>query len=288
VADPTPPPTTHFVVSRLNWRVDWNRGFVRAAGDARVSAFADFATAETDRAAREAAAREVVNPFRCGGTWGERSHMPEPVFRDFIADAGIEPPTLVPVPTTHPDGRPVTPPERRKLEREAPPPGTFRDWTAWWDAVAPALSAEQRGRVWEGLDRVRFFRVEERPVRQIGFVVLQIEWNYNDEWYFPPSEGGGAYHAYRTRERAEVECAKLNAEAREQWRQRLRLPAAGEPMGWEAYAFDMFPRVFPGDDPLAPRRQPPKRALPGVQGGKFSVDEVPFYEVVEFELPEEA
>lgn len=275
---------THFVVSRLNWKLNRDRAFVRGAGAARVAAFATFEAAEADRAAREAAVRQLVNPFRCGSAWGERSHLPEHVFRDFVADAGIEPPTLVPVSTTHPNGEPLLPHERRVLERAPAPAGTFRDWDAWWDAVAPALSAEQRGRVWEGLDRVRFFQVQERPVRAVGFVVLQVEWNYNDEWYFPPSEGGGAFHAYRTRERAEEECAKLNAEERARWRQRLGLPAAGQETSWEAFAFDMQARPFPGDDPLGPRREPPPRAHADAIGGKFSVDEVPFYEVVEFEL----
>lgn len=277
-------PKIHFVVSRLTWRnLSGENVLVRRPGESRVAAFADFTSAEADRASREQSARTLVNPFRCGTVWGERSHMPEPVFRDFIKDVGIEPPTLVPIPTTDEVGQPLSRPTRRLKQREATPPGTFRDWSAWWDAIGPTLSAEQVGRVWEGLDRVRFFRVEERPVRAVGFVVVEVEWIYNDEWYHPLIEGGMPLTAYRTRERAEAECARLNSEARERWRRDLHLPSA-DAAGFAVFLFDMQNRPFPGDDPLGPRRKPPERANARNSGGKFSVDEVPFYEVVELEL----
>jgi hypothetical protein len=284
-------PATHFVVSRLTWRSGWDRVFVRMSGETRVAAFADFDSAEADRATRERAVRARVNPFDCGTTWGERAHMPEPVFRDFIHDAGIELPTIVPAPTTDEDGLALSRQARRLKQREVPPAGTFRSWAVWWAATAPALSVEQVARVWDGLDRVRFFRVEERPVRTVAFVVVEVQWNYNDEWYYPPAEGGGAYTAYRSRERAEAECARLNAEARERWRRQLRLPAPGAepPAGaaeYETFPFDMENRPFPGDDPFGPRRQPPARPHQREGTGKFGVDEVPFYEVIEFELPE--
>jgi hypothetical protein len=284
----TSPPATHFVVSRLTWRpAGYARMFVRLPGETRVAAFADFDSAEADRAKRELAARATVNPFRCGTNWGERSHMPEAVFRDFIKDAGIEPPTIVEPPTTDEDGKPLSRQARRLKQKEPPPPETFRSWDSWWDAVGPTLSAERVARVWEGLDRVRFFSVEERPVRTVAYVVVEISWSYNDEWYYPPAEGGGAHSAYRTRERAEAECARLNHEARERWRDALNLPEAeDEPEGmpgYEAYPFDMEGRLFPGDDPFGPRRTPPARGAED-QHGKFAVDEVPFYEVIEFEL----
>lgn len=279
---------TQFVVSRLTWRIaGYGRTFVCLPGETRVAAFANFDSAEADRATREAAARASVNPFRCGTTWGERSHMPEAVFRDFIKDAGIEPPTIVEPPTTDEDGKPLP---RQQLKRPYTwPAATYRGWETWWDAVAPTLSAERVARVWEGLDRVRFFSVEERPVRTVAFVVVEISWNYNDEWYDPPPEGGGAHTAYRTRERAEAECERMNAEARDRWRESLRLPEAEAPAeampGYEAFPFDMQGRVFPGEDPFGPRRKPPARGAEN-QRGKFGVDEVPFYEVIEFELPE--
>jgi hypothetical protein len=285
-----PKPATHFVVSRVNWRAaGWSRTFVRLPGAARIAAFADFDTAEADRAAREAAARKLVNPFRCGTTWAERSHLPELVFRDFIADAGVEPPNIVPVPDTDDEGQPLSRPERLRLRKEEPPAGSFRTWGAWWEARGSLLPAEHVARVWEGLDRVRFFSVEERPVRTIAFVVVVVQWNYNDEWNYPPQEGGAPYTAYRSRERAEAECERLNAEAREEWRAQLNLPEPGvvpdDMQGFEAFPFDMQNRVFPGDDPLGSRREPPVRGDDS-ERGKFAVDEVPFYEVIEVELPE--
>jgi hypothetical protein len=289
----TAPPATHFVVSRLTWRVaGWERVFVRLPGEARVAAFDTAEAAEADRAAREEAVRKAVNPFRCGGNWGERSHLPEAVFRDFIKDAGIEPPTFAHVPVLDRDGKPVPRRRERFFERPPQPEGTFRDWPSWWTATAPTLSAEQVARVWEGLDRVRFFQVEQRPVRQVAFVVVEVQWNYNDEWYYPPPEGGGAHTAYRSRERADAECARMNAEARERWRRQLHLPqpgAAPTGAGYEALPFDMEDRPFPGDDPFGPRREPPPRPWDDQEDyeeGKFSVDEVPFYEVIEFELEE--
>ncbi|MCI0704889.1 MAG: hypothetical protein L0241_27840 [Planctomycetia bacterium] len=285
-----PASATHFVVSRVNWRVaGMERVFVRLPGDVRVSAFDTVESAEADRASREAAARKLVNPFQCGLNWSDRSHLPEAVFRDFIKDAGIEPPTIVPVEIDPDAPRQV----RRKLKKEkAAPEGAFPDWAAWWEATEEQLSAEQHARVWEGLDRVRFFQVEERPKRTVVFAVVEIAWNYNDEWYYPEPEGGAAHTAYRTRERAEVECERMNAEAREQWRRNLHLPALGvEPVGegYEAFPFDMQDRPFPGEDPFAPKRQPPARPWEDrkhYSHGKFGVDEVPFYEVIEFELPE--
>jgi hypothetical protein len=291
----TAAPNTHFVVSRVTWKMAGYGGtFVRLAGDTRVAAFTDFDSAEADLASREAAARKLVNPFRCGTTWSDRTSFPEPIFRDFLADVSIELPKIVPVPTTDSKGNPIVGVEKNELKEKKLPAGSFRDWADWWDAKASSLSAEQVARVWEGLDRVRLFRVEERPVRKVAYVVVEVRWNYNDEWFYPPSEGGAPHTAYRTRNRAEAECARLNAEARERWRSNSGLPEPGarptDMDGFEAFPFDMENRVFPGDNPFAPRRTPPKRPWDDEEGydeGKFAVDEVPFYEVIEFELSED-
>ena len=294
MAKQKPTPATHFVVSRVNWRVaGYDRAFARLPGETRVAAFGDFDAAEADRATREEAARKLVNPFRCGTVWADRSRLPEPVFRDFIKDAGLEPPAIV-APAFDPSSPRYLPGVRIKhlIDTQAT---EFPTWADWWDTTAPTLSAELVARVWEGLDRVRFFQAEERPVRAVAFAVVEISWNYNDEWFYPAAEGGAPHTAYRTRERADAECARMNAEARERWRSRLNLPAPGVvPDGVEHYAafpFDMQDRPFPGDDPFAPRRQPPKRVLLDESDddgdGNFAVDEVPFYEVIAFELPEE-
>jgi hypothetical protein len=285
-------PATHFVVLQGNWRpAGTTRVLVRLAGETRAGAFADFDTAEADRASREQAARSIVNPFRCGVLWSDRTAMPEPVFRDFIADAGVTPPTIVPFPSVDEKGKPVTRRDFRWRKPPEPPAGTFFDWDAWWDAVAPSLSDEQRARVWEGIGRVRFFRVEERPVRAVAYAVVKILWNYNDMWYYPGDEGGETTIAYRTRERAEAECERLNAEARARWRTDLQLADASEVANPEIdpdqlYQFDMQSRAFPGAAPFAPRPAPPPRVQEDASKQLFAVDEVPFHEVVEIELPE--
>ena len=91
----------------------------------------------------------------------------------------------------------------------------------------------------------------------------------------PGDEGGEVAVAYRSRERAEQECARRNAEARAEWERDLD----------ELYPFDMEDRLLPGQDPFSPPAQPPARGE-DEEDGKFGVAEVPFFEVVEFELEE--
>src|SRR5207237_1435208 len=149
-------------------------------GERRVGVFPDGEAAAVRTRQLEAEARGKVNPFRCGVVWSDRSSMPEPIFRDFIRDAGIDPPADA-------------------------------DLAGWWDEHAATLSAEQVSRVWEGLDRARFYRVEERPVREVVYAVVAIQWQYNDMWYYPGAEGGDSVAAYRSRERAEAEAARRDA-----------------------------------------------------------------------------
>jgi len=99
-------------------------------------------------------------------------------------------------------------------------------------------------------------------------------------------------YAYRTRQRAEAECARQNAEAREQWRSDLHLAPPGAETDPDRdpdalYQFDMQDRPFPGHNPLAPQLRPPTRAQEDAHSRLFTVDEVPFFEVVEIEVPEE-
>jgi hypothetical protein len=236
--------------------------FVLLPGEARLATFPSATAAQEDARTREADARTKVNPFRCGSTWAERCNLPEPVFCDFLRDAGIEPPA----------------------EED-------RDWALWWEQTAGTLTSLQRARVWEGLDRLRFFAVTERPARPVAYAVVQVQWNFNDNWYYPGSEGGAPTIAYRSREKAEAECARRNAYARAEWQRSLRLPdredeaARRRLPGHELYPFDMEGRPFPGQDPFAAPAKPPARPEPPNDGsGKFGVDEVPFFEVAEFEL----
>ncbi len=287
---------THFVVSRANWRAA-NETRVRLGGETRVAAFDTFDEAERDRASREAAARAHVNPFRCGTLWADRSHMPESVFCDFLEDVDIVLPLFDPVGDTDSLGQPLNRYTRAMMEAKPLPEGVYRSWAHWWDKCRGSLAPNQVARVWEAMDRLRFYSVSERPKRAVAYLVLEIQWNYNDEWFYPPAEGGAPHTAYRTRARAEEECARLNAQAREQWRTQLNLPEAGAPVpvGFGAhnlFPFDMQERRFADEEPFGPHREPPKRAIPGeddpedYEGGCFGVDEVPFYEVREIELPE--
>src|SRR4051812_202755 len=181
---------SRFVVRQLNWRPAGDR-FVRLPGETRLTSFESFDAAETDRAAREAEVRARVNPFRCGTAWHALTTFPEPMFRDWVADVGL-----------------------------TPPPGGLDPWVAWWAEGHAVWTAEQRWHVWAGLNRVRFFEVIERPASAVAFAVVRVMWSYTDEWYEPGSEGGSAVRAYRSRERAEAECRRLEERARLTWDER--------------------------------------------------------------------
>jgi hypothetical protein len=253
---------TRFVVCRLNWRPAGRSGaYVRLPGEAGVASFDSATDADADARAREADARRKVSPFRCGAAWAERSHLPEAVFCDFLRDVGIDPPVS----------------------------GEGTDWVAWWDATAATLTDAHRDRVWEGLDKVRFYRVEERLARPVAFAVVRVLWNYNDQWYYPGDEGGEVTAAYRSRERAETECERRNTRARKEWRRQLELPEPGTIEAQhvdrgETYPFDMENRLFPGQAPFGPPVEPPPRDGDDEEPGLFALEEVPFFEVVEFEL----
>jgi hypothetical protein len=167
---------TVFVLSRLNWRPG-NGGWWLAPGAVRLASFATRDEAEGDRIRREANARKRVNPFRCGKPLAELTTLPEPIFLDWLADTGLSAP--------------------KPGKKNAP-----RDWAAWWDATRPQMSAEQHARLWEGLNRLCFFRVDERPDIPVGYAVVSLNWQYNDEYHYLNSEGGAIEAVYRTRERA--------------------------------------------------------------------------------------
>jgi hypothetical protein len=98
-----------------------------------VKLFRDAVTAEKFRAEREAEVRAKRNPFCHAKDLEEQTSMPAGVFHDWLVDAGLAPP--------HPSPRPGA------------------DWPAWWDEEMPKMTREQRARVWQALDKVRFFVV---------------------------------------------------------------------------------------------------------------------------------
>jgi hypothetical protein len=173
-----------FVVSRLNWRPAPGRGWWLAPGTARLASFPTRDGAETERARRETNARNRVNPFRCGKALDELTTLPEPIFLDWVRDTDLVPPK----------------PAKK---------GTAPDWAEWWDANRPEMSGEQHARLWEGLNKLHFFRTDERPDGPVGYVVLALNWEYNDEYYYANDEGGRVQAVYRTRERALAAARKL-------------------------------------------------------------------------------
>jgi hypothetical protein len=107
-------------------------------GGAPVKAFTDLTTADAFCTSCEGAARgpknaymRHPNPFCFGGKLKEQTSLPEGVFRDWLLDAG-----LTPLRASH-------------------------DWKGWWDRQQEKMTEEQRRKVWEALDKVRFYRVVE-------------------------------------------------------------------------------------------------------------------------------
>jgi hypothetical protein len=141
-------------------------------GAVPVGALPTIEEAEADQGRREAEVRaRIPNPFICGPDHAARSSLPEPIFQDWLRDAGIEP-------TQTGQNQPV-------------------NWFGWWEQAHKRLSAEQIAHVWAGLNRVRFFEVVTRPEGHIGYAVVRINWEYNDSWYEPDAEGGTPVKVFR-------------------------------------------------------------------------------------------
>lgn len=184
-------PAKRFVLKRLNWTEHYDGTLELQPGGRNVASFDTFDAADAERVARENACRELVNPFACGAGFYYWTHLDEPRFRDWLMDHGVDPP---------------------KPKKD----GTA-DWGGWWKKGHQKLSAEKRHAVWEALDKVRFFTVAEEPVRPVGYAVMSINWEYNDETYDAHPDQGEVIQVFRTRERAEQECEEQNDMARDVW-----------------------------------------------------------------------
>lgn len=245
---------TRFVVKRLKWEQRYD-GWRRQPGEIAVASFATFDEAERECAKREDGFRKHVNPFECGTAVHYWSSLDEPRLRDWLMDRGIDPPKA------GKDGK--------------------TEWAEWWKQNHKKLSDEKRAAVWEALDKVRFFAVREEPVRPVGYAVVMINWEYNDEYYDANAEEGEVIQVFRTRERAEAECEEANYIARDIWSESLsegdiELDDEDDEDGYNM--FDM-------QDRLRHRRGlHPGEQLKKGEGLFRTTAGVPFYEVIEVPL----
>jgi len=186
-----------FVVRRLNWRPSGGR-FIRLPGETRLISFDTLEEAEADRLRREAEVRARVNPFQCGTTWHALTTLPQAIFLDWLQDGNLFPPIVW---------------TERAVGDEIP----LEEWAEWWQRIGHTHQPQEVEHMWNGLNRVRFFEVIERPVSAVAYAVVRVMWEYNDSWYEPGEEGGRTARAFRSRARAEAEQKRLEAEARKQW-----------------------------------------------------------------------
>jgi hypothetical protein len=247
-------PGTRFVVKRFNWSERYN-GRIRQPGEVAVASFATFEEADAERAKREEAVRTRINPFECGPAVQYRTHLDEPRLRDWLMDHGVTPPD--------------------------PKADGTTDWVGWWQKGQKKLGAEKRAAVWEALDKVRFFTVREEPVRPVGYAVVMVNWEYNDEFYDAHPEQGEVIQVFRTRERAEAECAEQNDMARDTWADALEadeIELDDEDDEDEYAMFDMRDRI------QRRRGLLPDEKLKKGEGLFRTTTGVPFYEVIEVAL----
>jgi hypothetical protein len=267
-------PATRYVVYRHNWRrtetgvgrravAEW----VRLPGEVRLAAFADAEAAEAFAREREAAARAAVNPFRCDTDKpppAAQSHLDPPRLHDWLLDHDIPPPKPTPV-----------------------KPGAAKkaiDWAKWWDAGVKKWSPAQLAAAWDAFGKVRFHTVRAEPARSVAYALVRVAWGYNDEWNYAMPEGGEVVTAYRSRERAEAECRRRNAEEWEAQRRTMAEWFDPDEMDEDfATGFEVTDRLRAAADPFAP---PPKGRERDEVFAKAG--EVPFFEVVEIEVEADA
>lgn len=242
-----PDTKTRFVLKRLNWREHYGGELSREPGEVALASFDTFEAADAERAKREEARRKGLNPFECGAAVQYWSHLDEPRLRDWLNDRGID------------------------------PPAKGAAWADWWDKHHKKLSDTQRQAVWEALDKVQFFAVREEPARAVGYAVVGINWEYNDENYTAGAQGGDVVEVYRTRERAEEQCAAMNEDARDIW--------GGEIDEEDEESFDDDMPMFDMEERVRRRRGlMAGDKLPKGEGTFNRIAEAPFYEVIEIAL----
>jgi hypothetical protein len=175
------------------------------------------------------------------------------------------------------------------MDRGIDPPEPKKDgtthWAEWWKKNQKKLGPAKRAAVWEALDKVRFFAVREEPARPVGYAVMSISWEYNDETYDASPDGGVVQKVYRSRERAEAECARLNEKARGRWSfvDEFAEEFDDDELGDDEEADDFA--MFDMRERLRSRRGlAPGEKLGKGEGVFHTTTGVPFYEVIEVEL----
>jgi hypothetical protein len=154
------------------------------------SSFDDEEQARQECARLERALRRCVNPFQISrGGLASLTSLGTALFRDWLLDAGIEPPE----------------------------PAQPTDWASWYDRCQSTWDGLMRERFWEALDRLHFHRVVERPAR-VGYVVLEVGWLWHDE---PPYSTGPEcrrpVEVFSTRAAAEKRRRELERQRRGEW-----------------------------------------------------------------------
>ncbi len=75
--------------------------------------------------------------------------FPEPVFLDWVHDLGLTPPPIEKI--------------KRRYGKK---PISLRNWDRWWEETAPAMSDEQRARIWKALDKLTFFEIVQTGLEE--------------------------------------------------------------------------------------------------------------------------
>ena len=146
-------------------------------------------------------------------------------------------------------------------------------WATWWGREHSSFTAVQRDKMWEALDRLRFYEVIERPERPVVYVAVRINWAYNDQWFVAEAEGGKAEGVFRTREEAEDYCNECNELSRDFW-----IDNAEEAGDDEGGAFDMRDRWKALEGPSA------KERARATDEGRLRLGDTVFCEVIEVEV----
>src|SRR5262245_377882 len=122
-----------YALERANWRWWSPAGLLLLPGRVRVRSFAHRATAEKAARELEGTVRSRANPFLCGGlALHYQTSLAPGLLNDWALDLGLSPPG---------------------------PAATPAQWVEWWGREHGSFTAPQREKMWEALDRLRFYEV---------------------------------------------------------------------------------------------------------------------------------